>query len=170
VFDESTFPYSTTSTPTPPTDPAEASFFPSDPAILPPLSLYPAGTAPARSLGGPALPLSDSHQDLPLVPDTAEAAPELPPSLPVASLPPVVPDAAVPIAGPSAPAPPPPGRFGLVYQRRREPRLPSPPPGRFGIVYERRREPAPQHRHALVTSRCTTRLFFTGTLVTLTRW
>jgi hypothetical protein len=27
-----------------------------------------------------------------------------------------------------------------------------------------------QHRHALVTSRCTTRLFFTGTLVTLTRW
>jgi hypothetical protein len=141
VFDESAFPYST-STPPPPADPAEASFFPTDPAIPPPFSLYPAGTTPAQSPGGPASPLPDSHQDLP-VPDTVEAAPELPPSLPVASLPPVVPDAAVPIAGPSTPTPPPPGRFGLVYQRRREPRPPSPPPGRFGIVYERRREPAP---------------------------
>jgi hypothetical protein len=143
VFDESAFPYSTTSTSTPPADPAEASFFSTNPVILPPFSLYPAGTAPARSPGGPTSPLPASHQDLPPIPDTAKAGPELPPSLPVASLSPVVPDAAVPIAGPSAPTPPPPERFGLVYQRPREPGPPSPPPRRFGIVYQRRREPAP---------------------------
>jgi hypothetical protein len=110
--------------------------------ILPPFSIYPTGTTLARSPGGPTSPLPAVHQDFPPVPATIEAAPELPTLLPVASLPPVVPDTAVLIVEPSAPTPPPPGCFGLVYQRRREPGPPSPPPGRFGIIYQRRREPA----------------------------
>jgi hypothetical protein len=116
VFDESIFPFSTTTTPASTSELDLSSVFPTDPVVEPPLTVFPAGTATspvARDTSGP-LPCP---------------GPEVPPSGP----------APAPDAGPGS-APSPPVRFAQpvrVYQRRAPDvgpgpasPTPAPPPAR----------------------------------------
>ena len=124
VFDESDFPYSTS---TPP-DPELESLFPSDPVVQPPLSVCP---FPAGFPGAPA--------PLPVIPAAPSAAPG----------PPVVPRAhpVSPAAPRAAPVPSPaPARYAQQVQVYRRRSMPTPTPQRYAQpvqVYRRRPAPPP---------------------------
>src|SRR6185436_2707744 len=96
VFDESDFPYSTSSTPS--SDPELTSLFPSDPVVQPPLPVCP---FPAGFPGAPA--------PLPVIPATPSAAPVPAVAPRAAPEPPVVPrtDPVSPAAPRATPVPPP---------------------------------------------------------------
>ncbi|WVZ87938.1 hypothetical protein U9M48_034512 [Paspalum notatum var. saurae] len=126
VFDESDFPFSSTTTPA--SDLELESLFPTDPVVQPPLS--------ERSAGPPLVCLPDAPAPLPVVPAAPRAAPESP-AAPCAAPSSAAPSAAqeapsspvAPRAAPEAPsspaapraAPVPPLRYAQpvrVYQRR----------------------------------------------------
>ena len=129
VFDESVFPFSTTTTPTSTLDLDLSSMFPTNPVVQPPLPLFLAGTAtPCPSLGLCPSP--------PVTRDTTGPVPGL--GLVGSPLRPAPAHDTSPGSATSTPVPAPPARFAqpvLVYQRRAHGSGPGqatpPPPARF---------------------------------------
>ncbi|WVZ93121.1 hypothetical protein U9M48_039127 [Paspalum notatum var. saurae] len=119
VFDESVFPFSSTTTPA--SDLELESLFPTDPVVQPPLS--------ERSVGPPPVCLPDAPVSFPVVPAAPRAAPASPAAPRAAPESPAAPQAAPEAPCPEAPlspagaraAPRPPLRYAQpvrVYQRR----------------------------------------------------
>src|SRR6185312_7388252 len=118
VFDESDFPYSTSSTPSP--DPELASLFPTDPVVQPPLPVCP---FPAGFHGAPA--------PLPVIPAALSAGPVPAVAPRAAPGPPVVPrtDPVSPAAPRAVPVPfPAPERYAQLVQVYRRCSAPNPAP------------------------------------------
>ena len=200
MFDESVFPFSTTTTPTSTPDLDQSSMFPTNLVVEPPLPVFPAGTAPPWPLTG-------------LCPSSLVACHILGPVhySGLAGSPSRLAPAHVTGPRSATPTPAPPTRFAqpvCVYQRRAHHAGPGPatpaPPTRFAQlvrIYHRRTRLAPlppsapvapsspghlchrwhplrrRHRHRrqdpilpVLRRRCTTHRFFTDTRVMFTLW
>jgi len=192
VFDESIFPFSTTTTPASTSELDLSSVFPTDPVVEPPLTVFPTGpaTSPvARDTSGP-LPCpgpTGSPSGPALAPDASPGSAPPTPAPPARFAQPVrVYQRRAPGVGPESASstPAPLARFAQpvrVYQRRARlaPLPPAAPvaPSSPGHLRHRRRLPRrrdrPRHRGTQLPGsprRCTTLCSFTDTRVMFTRW